>query len=212
MLRHALAVNVTLALIDRAVDLYLDGGLIEDCLNLSTPPITTYKFYKRLEERGEQQRGRISRKEMKLEGTLFCKMCLQDKELVAFSKHPGSKNGYDCSACKSCKKSKVDWSKVPLEKKIFNRIKARAKEKGIPFDLTLEDIIIPEMCPVFNKPFIYGDHKWTPSVDRFIPELGYVKGNIAIISNFANMLKGEATCEDLEKLLTWIKSAKLVVK
>lgn len=185
--------------------MYVAGGLLKDCLWVSNPPITTYSFYKRLGERGYKPRGRLTRRSIKTSGILVCKSCGKEKELKSFTMHAQTKTGYDTSACKICKKSKVDWTKVPLEKKILNRAKERAKKKGVPFDITLEDILIPSHCPVFGKPLIYGDHKWAPSIDRFIPELGYVKGNIFIISNFANMLKGDATLEELEKLVDWIR-------
>jgi hypothetical protein len=44
------------------------------------------------------------------------------------------------------------------------------------------------------------------SLDRIVPELGYVKGNIAVISNRANSLKSNATLEELERLCAWLKS------
>ena len=95
-----------------------------------------------------------------------CKKCGKKKDSSHFSKHSGCKSGYDISRCKYCKKSEYDWSQVPLNKRIFNRAKSRAKKKGWDFNITLSDIIIPEKCPVFNNPLIYGDLDWTPSIDR----------------------------------------------
>jgi hypothetical protein len=37
-------------------------------------------------------------------------------------------------------------------------------------------------------------------LDRLIPELGYVKGNIAVVSTRANTLKRDATPEELMKV------------
>lgn len=41
----------------------------------------------------------------------------------------------------------------------------------------------------------------SPSIDRIIPELGYTKGNIRVISNRANLLKSNATIEELQKVI-----------
>lgn len=43
------------------------------------------------------------------------------------------------------------------------------------------------------------------SIDRLIPELGYVKGNVVVISYKANTIKNNATVDDLEKVLAWLK-------
>ena len=39
-----------------------------------------------------------------------------------------------------------------------------------------------------------------PSLDRLIPKLGYVKGNIVIVSTRANTIKRDATPEELMKI------------
>ena len=51
---------------------------------------------------------------------------------------------------------------------------------------------MPERCPVLGipiTPFEKGLAPGTPSFDRIDPRKGYVKGNVAIISNRANRLK-----------------------
>jgi hypothetical protein len=86
--------------------------------------------------------------------------------------------------------------------------KARAKKLGVPFNLTKEDIVIPEFCPVFGTRLEHGTkpfHDNSPSLDRFKPELGYVKGNIYIISFRANRIKGNATLEEIEKVIKYIQ-------
>jgi len=76
--------------------------------------------------------------------------------------------------------------------------KLRAKQKGIEFSLTREDIKIPEFCPYLLVPLtIAGDRKHSPSIDRIDPSLGYSKGNIEIISTLANSMKWNSTREEL---------------
>lgn len=74
----------------------------------------------------------------------------------------------------------------------IRRIRHRAKERGLPFDLCVADIAVPTTCPVLGIPITLGAPPRSPglpSIDRIIPALGYVKGNVAVISWRANNLK-----------------------
>ena len=46
----------------------------------------------------------------------------------------------------------------------------------------------------------------SPSLDKFFPSLGYVKGNVQIISWRANHLKSDGTPEEWEKVAKWCKN------
>ena len=81
---------------------------------------------------------------------------------------------------------------------LFNA-RYRARHKGLPFAITTADIIIPERCPVLGIPIMpafggtkRGGKDGSPSLDRIIPELGYVPGNIMVISHRANSLKRDS--------------------
>ena len=81
------------------------------------------------------------------------------------------------------------------------RAKNRAIEKGVPFNLTIEDVTYIDICPLLNIPLNWEGGprtKNTPSLDRIIPEKGYIKGNVRIISNLANMMKSYASSEELK--------------
>lgn len=85
----------------------------------------------------------------------------------------------------------------------------RAKNKGLEFTITEEDLIFPEFCPVFGIKLIRNEKCLrldSPSLDRIDNSKGYIPGNVAIISNKANMLKKDATIKDLEKLLIYMKN------
>ena len=43
------------------------------------------------------------------------------------------------------------------------------------------------------------------ALDRFKPALGYVKGNIYIISFRANRIKGNATLEEIQKVIKYVE-------
>ena len=90
----------------------------------------------------------------------------------------------------------------------------RAKKRGTPIDFSSPyefanycKSIAPEICPVFGVPFKRGStgyNHWSPSIDKILPQLGYVRGNIQIISNRANLIKQDATPEELKMFANWI--------
>ena len=91
------------------------------------------------------------------------------------------------------------------EKMIFSKAKYRAEKDGVPFDIGVEDIIIPELCPIFGFPLVVGISSTagvsnSPSLDRIIPKKGYVKGNVWVISNRANIIKNNATWQELAQI------------
>jgi len=80
-------------------------------------------------------------------------------------------------------------------KKIYNRLKARAKTKGIPFTLTMTDLdnlSIPITCPILNIPLREERGRQTDnsiSIDRIDSSKGYTVDNIVVISWKANRLQ-----------------------
>ena len=97
------------------------------------------------------------------------------------------------------------WQIRNQAKYICGRCKQSADKAGVPFNLEPSDIKIPEVCPVFKVPFEIGT-PYAPSVDRIVPSLGYIKGNIQIISRRANSMKSDANPEELRKFAEWIIS------
>ena len=90
------------------------------------------------------------------------------------------------------------------EKRLLAAAKNRATTLGLPFDLTDADIFIPAVCPILGVPF-ERHTRYAPSLDRIKPELGYVKGNVWVISRKANLMKNDATPEELEAFGRWLR-------
>lgn len=96
---------------------------------------------------------------------------------------------------------------------IWCAAKKRAKMKGRVFSLEVEDIPkIPEYCPILNIKIIanttHAPLDSSPSLDRIDSDKGYVKGNVQIISNRANRIKADATIEEIELILNFMKGIK----
>ena len=108
------------------------------------------------------------------------------------------------------------FNKDPFKFRItrtFSQAKGRAKKANVPFSITRQDLIdmfpADNLCPVLKVSFVWGtknDKDLSPSLDRMIPELGYVKGNIKFISYKANRIKNDSTVEILENLIKYMKS------
>ena len=101
---------------------------------------------------------------------------------------------------------------VPEIKTLYNRLKASAKKRNIPFNLTLTDmhqIGFPITCPIlgipirFNRGSIQDD---SISFDRIDSTKGYELDNIQIISWRANKLKNNASLEELKKISEFTNS------
>lgn len=87
-------------------------------------------------------------------------------------------------------------------------IKSRAKKRGLAFNITANDIPLPNVCPIFGTKLVIGIGKQgndSPSVDRIDPTKGYVKGNVVVISQRANSLKRDASLADLETMVAFYR-------
>jgi hypothetical protein len=95
------------------------------------------------------------------------------------------------------------------EVSLLDGARDRAKRYGLPLDITLDDIVVPDVCPVLGLQLIRGNgmaQPNSPSLDRIIPERGYVKGNIIVVSHMANTIKNNATVDQLRKVADFYES------
>ena len=93
---------------------------------------------------------------------------------------------------------------------MYYNAKKRAKDKGVPFEITREDIVVPTHCPILGIKLERGIGArnyvdTSPSLDRIVPEKGYVVGNIAVISMRANRIKNDATTDELRSVLAFVE-------
>lgn len=83
---------------------------------------------------------------------------------------------------------------------LLRAAKRRAKASGIEFSITLDDVVIPAVCPLLGVPLKRGDGRIgpsSPSLDRRDNSKGYVPGNVWVISYRANAAKGDLTADEL---------------
>lgn len=142
----------------------------------------------------------------------LCLECNRTKNLL-FYRERLIRRGHDpvVVEARSKKKTKNERIRESLGKAAGHKIiqmhasaRRRAREKGLEFDITLDDLadLYVQECPIF-KTKLNWEHRGTgashssPSLDRKIPSLGYVKGNLWIVSHRANTIKSDATPEEL---------------
>jgi len=102
---------------------------------------------------------------------------------------------------------KLENAKKHREQKLVTEAKKRAFYKKLDFNITKEDIKIPEKCPVLLIPLIFGNkdgYENSPSLDRIDNSKGYIKGNIQIISKKANSMKNSGSPAELLLFAKWI--------
>lgn len=98
----------------------------------------------------------------------------------------------------------------------FQNARKRALTKGVPFALTVQDIydLAGVHCPVFNTPYDFiGNGRivpHSPSLDRIEPALGYVPGNVAVISMRANAIKQNATATEIQRVADWLRTKEVI--
>ena len=148
-----------------------------------------------------------------------CSRCKIIKNINKFYFNKSQKDGKD-NQCKKCKKEyrikhsetnkikqKENHKNNPL-KRIYYDAKKRAKKKNIEFNIKLEDLNFPKLCPVLQIPLFVSGSKCTnnsPTIDRINNNEGYIKDNVLIVSFKANTIKNNSTIEELEKILNFYK-------
>ena len=99
-------------------------------------------------------------------------------------------------------------------KKFYYNARSRALRDKLPFDITIEylETIATDECPIFGIQFAWGisgmgkgkTKENCPTLDRILPEKGYVLGNVAFISYRANRIKDNGTMQEHYKIADWI--------
>lgn len=141
--------------------------------------------------------------------------CGVEKNIFLYSIKPGGKVR-SCGCYRKKERARRNIIEKPVEErkcddrryKMFHNAQHRAKIKGIPFSITIDDIIIPETCPLLGIPLVSTNNKRdprNPSLDQKVPGKGYTQDNIWVISSRANWIKCDASLQELELLVENLK-------
>lgn len=122
-------------------------------------------------------------------------------------RHPGYWKSYPKRSKEENARLQRQWRERYPRKNLIILARARAKKRGFPCTITTSDIEWVTHCPVFELEL---DYSTTPTgqrktakrdnfatLDRKNPALGYVPGNVFVLSYKANRLKQDATVAQL---------------
>ena len=161
--------------------------------------------------------------------TRICPGCNKEKHFKEFRKlkkdrgwaaQDGSRRYTNCKICERVTASKRYRKSVIHQR--YNSLRTTAKKKNVTFEISKEYLAklfkeVPDKCPIFGTKF--GIVKYSPgnkdnngnfrnksySVDRIVPELGYIEGNLIIISDLANRIKQNATPDQIIQVAKFYK-------
>lgn len=164
-----------------------------------------------------------------------CTKCLLEQPLDNFYKKNSTQYHTQCKSCHKIRvaeygrrnpEKKKKWSKTSFDNQddkstyykryrekhplrvLLGFAKKRAKERGLEFCLTENDLILPDECPILKTTFEKGTD-YAASIDRIDSSKGYTKDNVWIISRKANIMKSNATPVELENFSKWIQQLKI---
>ena len=96
------------------------------------------------------------------------------------------------------------WYERNHERRMLEGARKRAAERGLGFDLESRDVEIPKVCPALGIPLVVSRTSagpGSPSIDRINNDLGYVRGNVIVVSHLANTIKSAATPKQLRQVV-----------
>jgi len=97
--------------------------------------------------------------------------------------------------------------RVDVRASLWRLAKQRARKRGLDFTISIDDIVIPAVCPILLITLANVEGKCTsnsPSIDRLDNAKGYTKENIRVISWLANTRKSNLSRDDIERLWRYV--------
>jgi len=103
-------------------------------------------------------------------------------------------------------------------RRTLSKIRQKCKKKNIPMNIDADYLIsiFPEnnLCPALQIDMVFGGDKKerfnSPSVDRIIPDEGYVKGNVRFVCYLANAIMNDANADEILKVGEWLKKQNVI--
>jgi hypothetical protein len=193
-----------------ALDCYTKGGTLVECnIKLGINNENSKTFYSLMEYYGIKPRV-LMFKSHRFENGVEVKKCGKCKSFLPLNDFGRSFRAWDLllDYCVNCKADYSALNKVNTLYKIWKSTKRSSKQRGIEFDLSLEDV--EKQYEQQNKKCFYSGVEMTEesgfpnkvTIDRINSDLGYIKSNIVLCGYIANMMKNKMS---IEHFANWVK-------
>lgn len=144
--------------------------------------------------------------------TKTCNVCQLTKTLDQFHKNKKARDGHQ-SECKTCVQTRAASNKDKMaayrqtQRGRYAKYKGSAKERGLTFDLTMEDFMT-----FWQGDCTYcGDQIATVGIDRLDSNVGYTLANCIPCCWECNRIKGDRSSEALNThLLKMLKHQEII--
>ena len=106
-----------------------------------------------------------------------------------------------------CEKCRNYYRKEQWPDDRLTHVKANAAKRGVEYNLHRGDVEWPTHCPVFKTELSYrsgDDVRNSPSLDRIDTTKPYEKDNVMVMSQKANVMKNDASPEELVSFAKWV--------
>lgn len=149
-----------------------------------------------------------------------CSKCNEIRPLTEFIiNRRDKKYEYRFSYCSSCRRiqlnNNLNKSIEAVLRNKWNRLRLKCRDNSIPLDFDDKYLVLlykeqKGLCFYTKKEMFYkygeGLNRMAISIDKIIPELGYIKGNTVLCTQKANTIKSDLTMEEIKSWLPpWYK-------
>ncbi len=162
-------------------------------------------------------------KDIRLSKNKIIELINEGKTDAEIARELNLKNGKTIGYFRKINNIPANWVKRKYNNKTDRRkglmlrnIKFSAYARKLDFNLTYEDLLLPEYCPILGVKLTYGSNmnsEHGATVDRIDTNKGYIKGNIIIMSRKANAMKSNCNldnllifCKNINKLIDYYKT------
>jgi len=134
------------------------------------------------------------------------KACIICNTIFKLAKTRGQR---DRRICYDCEVIHIKQYGKPLSEILgtnLSHARKRANKQNVECSLTLDELyqLVPKdgLCPILKQPMIVGS-RYTMTLDKIVPSLGYTLKNTQLISMRANQMKNDATNEDIKNFIQY---------